>query len=339
MARAPTAIESWILDKTSPVESDSARALYDRMERQHWAPIPGVEVRQNLREESHFLIEAQVRDIESHLAGASKVLDVGCGDGWPLLRLAPLFQAVVGIDASETRVARCRRNAATISAKNVTVKKMSVTAMEFDDNTFDGAVASQSIEQARDPDQAIREVFRVLKPGSRFRVFFEAYEKEGKGISEGVGLYETDDELCYHYVLSCGQPPWERGYVVRFEPDAGMREEFRQLDALEGGLDRNPELGVELLEKHSGHIVGSSWYQLRHFTSVTLAKALEEAGFVDVRVAYPVSTLAKAVWPRVRETSLTDPQAIALLRGLADLAQQLDAPVDAGQPLVATKPG
>ena len=55
-------------------------------------------------------------------------------------------------------------------------------------------------------------------------------------------------------MLSCGLPPWERGYVVRFEPAAGLREEFRRLADLEGNPVKHPELGVRFSSGRLGHL-------------------------------------------------------------------------------------
>jgi hypothetical protein len=44
------------------------------------------------------------------------------------------------------------------------------------------------------------------------------------------------------------------------------------------------------------------------------------------------------VWPRLKDSALTDVQAQAVCAGLADLSVRLDAPVGLGEPVVATKP-
>ena len=292
--------------------------------------------------EPHFVEEAQVCDFRIHLAGCQEILDVGCGDGWPLLRIAPFFPSVTGIDASARRVRTCLANAERLGIRNVRVQQMSATELNFADNTFDGVVAASSIEQTPDPYQALREVFRVLKPRGRFRLFFEAYESEDKGVVERVFLTENEESLGYHYVLKHHRPAWERNYLVRFSPVPAMKEEFHRLRDLIERLGpvpaQAPEIGVRFLQQNRQHISGGSWYELEHFTSATMKATLEEIGFVNVRICYSAGTFARKIWPSIKEQGLSISQHQALCRGLAELTSELQAPAGLGEPVIATKP-
>lgn len=342
MAKKYTVLETWIVNETKPDESNSAESLYDRMEKQAGGKLPVIDIEQNLRSEEHFYDEARIQDFVTHLGGSQSVLDVGFGDGWPLLRLAPKFAAVTGIDGSQKRVDVTQANAEKLGYDNVTLKKGSATEMEFGDNTFDGVVASTSIEQTPDPYQALREVFRVLKPGGRFRVEFEPYDRQEKGVSEKVGLYEGEETLVYHYMLSHHRPPWERNYMVKFDATTEMKDEFRKLndlkERLEGSPTQNPELGLQFLERNKEAIAGSEWYELEHFTSETMRETLEEIGFVNVRISFSTATLARTMWPRIKDSDLSDDQVKNVLQGLSDVALRLEAPSGLGEPLVAIKP-
>ncbi len=325
-----------------PEESNSAEQTYERMQQQAAGKLPVIDVEQNFREEDHFCDEARVRDFAAHLAGAETVLDIGPGDGWPLLRIAPFFKSATGIDPSQKRIDTCQANADKLTITNVTLKKMSATEMDFEDNTFGAVAAAGSIEQCPDPYLALREVFRVLKPGGKFRVEFEAYDKQEKGITERLFLTETEESLGYHYVLRHQQPPWERNYLVKFKVDPETRDAFKKLADLTSRLGsiptQNPELGLQFLEANQTAIIGSSWYELEHFTSATMKQTLEEVGFVNVRIAWSAATLARTMWPRIKESGLSDEQTKDMLRGLAEIAVKLDAPAGLGEPVVAVKP-
>jgi ubiquinone/menaquinone biosynthesis C-methylase UbiE len=342
MAKKYTVLETWIVNETNPVESTSAEQTYDRMEQQGAGRLPVIDVEQDFHEEFHFDDEARIRDIAAHLSGASQVLDVGVGDGWPLLRIAPLFGSVTGIDASAKRVKTSAANAERLGLSNVSVKFMSATEMDFKDNTFDGAVAATSIEQASDPYLALREIYRVLRPGAKFRVYFEPYERRDKDLTEKLFLTETEDAFGYHYVLQHKQPAWERNYLVKFNVTPEMSEEFRKLGDLISRLGdtpaQNPELGLQFLERNREQIAGSSSYELEHFTSLTMKESLEEVGFVNVRITWWAATLAKTLWPRISDSDLTDSQVRDVLHGLADIATRLEAPAGLGEPVVAMKP-
>jgi ubiquinone/menaquinone biosynthesis C-methylase UbiE len=342
MAKKYTVLETWIVNTTKPVESNSAEQTYDRMERQGGGSLPVLDVPQDLHLEDHFLDEARVRDYAAHLAGAHEVLDIGPGDGWPLLRLAPFFRSLTGVEASQRRVDTINSHIERLGIKNVKVKKGSATALDFLDNSFDGAVAGTSVEQTPDPYAALREVYRVLRPGARFRASFEAYEGDDRGLTEHLLLTETADALGYHYILKHHRPPWERNYLVKFAATPEMKEAFQKLKDLLERLgpspSANPEIGLQFMERNQASILGSSSYELEHFTSETMKETLEEIGFVNVRIAFSTATLARSVWPRIRDIELSEEQSRAVCQGLADMAVRLDAPPGLGEPVVATKP-
>jgi SAM-dependent methyltransferase len=103
----------------------------------------------------------------AELAGATRVLDVGCGDG-QVGRLAAAIgvEIVVGVDPTwnQVRVAAERGG-------GVHVARAGAAALPFAAGTFDAVVACLVFEHIRDVDDAIAEVARVLEPGGRFCFF------------------------------------------------------------------------------------------------------------------------------------------------------------------------
>ena len=118
-----------------------------------------------LHEERLQAVEAAVRD-----TGAARLLDLGCGDGDLLVRLAADagFTALVGIDlcaASLDRL-RLRLSRMTVRAGRVEVRLASMTAPDDDLRDFDCAVLVETIEHV-DPAELSRlerALFRVLRP-------------------------------------------------------------------------------------------------------------------------------------------------------------------------------
>ena len=101
------------------------------------------------------------------LAGARRVLDVGCGEG-QVARLASTLGAetVVGVDPTWAQVAVAGERAGGPS-----YARGGAAALPFPDAAFDAVVACLVFEHIREVDAAIAEVGRVLEPGGRF-VFF-----------------------------------------------------------------------------------------------------------------------------------------------------------------------
>lgn len=78
------------------------------------------------------------------------LLDVGCGTGWLLNRLARVHPAEYhGLDVSENMLAVADQ-------------------LPYADNFFDVVTCIQSFHHYPDPDRAMREVLRVLKPGGLY---------------------------------------------------------------------------------------------------------------------------------------------------------------------------
>ena len=102
----------------------------------------------------------------AELAGARRVLDVGCGDG-QVSRLASRLgcDTVVGVDPTwnQVKVAAQRGGASFARA--------GAARLPFADDSFDAVVACLVFEHIRDVDDAIAEVARVLTPGGRFCFF------------------------------------------------------------------------------------------------------------------------------------------------------------------------
>lgn len=106
------------------------------------------------------------------------VLDVGCGGGRTIRKLAALAPEgkVQGIDYGKGSVATARRtNAALIAAGRVAVEYGSVSALPFADGSFDLVTAVETAYYWPDLVNDMREVRRVLKPGATFLVVAESY--------------------------------------------------------------------------------------------------------------------------------------------------------------------
>lgn len=103
----------------------------------------------------------------AELAHATRVLDVGCGDG-QVARLAAELGAglVVGIDPTWNQVV-----VAAERGGGVKVARASAHRLPFASGAFDAVVACLVFEHIEDVDDAIAEVARVLEPGGRFCFF------------------------------------------------------------------------------------------------------------------------------------------------------------------------
>lgn len=110
------------------------------------------------------------------------ILDIGCGGGAALKRLSGRVPSgrLFGIDYSPVSVALSKKtNAADITSGKTTITEGSVSALPFAENTFDKIVTVESFYFWQDPENDLREVLRVLKPGGRFLLVADIYGKDG----------------------------------------------------------------------------------------------------------------------------------------------------------------
>lgn len=93
-----------------------------------------------------------------------KVLDAGCGRGFYVqgLTFFPFVKEIHGIDLNVQYLLRARKN---IKDNRVKVRQGSLYQLPFANNTFDLVICSEVLEHLDRDDQAVREIYRVLKPG------------------------------------------------------------------------------------------------------------------------------------------------------------------------------
>ncbi len=114
----------------------------------------------------------------SHLAISqdAKALDVGCGGGRTLEKLAARTASAYGIDYAAGSVAASRAyNKGLIAEGRVVVEQASVSRLPFANDFFEQATAVETQYYWPDVANDMREILRVLKPGGRLMVVAESY--------------------------------------------------------------------------------------------------------------------------------------------------------------------
>lgn len=99
-----------------------------------------------------------------------KVLDVSCGTGlvtFPIAEAISPGGSVMATDISEGMIKKADRRAHEQGITNITFKRMDAEALELPDARFDSIICSLGLMYFPDPEQALSEMFRVLKPGGQ----------------------------------------------------------------------------------------------------------------------------------------------------------------------------
>jgi SAM-dependent methyltransferase len=103
----------------------------------------------------------RVEMLISHLKPGMTVLELGCGTGYLTQELARSGAEVVAIDISPELLEIAKANC---SAPNVRYQIENAYSMSYDDAVFDSVVGS-SVLHHLEIEEALRGVYRVLKPG------------------------------------------------------------------------------------------------------------------------------------------------------------------------------
>ena len=136
----------------------------------------------------HWRLRRALRAME-HLVGTSlalppgaRVLDAGCGLGQVAIHLAEQFHhCVTGIDLLKSNVRGARRRASRSREDgHLHFLPMNYHSLEFDDESFHGVYAIESLLHAEDLDAVAREFFRVLVPGGSVALFEFSRRPDGE---------------------------------------------------------------------------------------------------------------------------------------------------------------
>ena len=108
----------------------------------------------------HKLIDDQAAAIVRRYSADKDVLEVGCGTGLVLQRVAPHCRTAKGVDLSPGMLARARE-------RGLDVQEGSATALPFADASFDRVLAVTVLCFVDDPARTLAEMARVTRPGGR----------------------------------------------------------------------------------------------------------------------------------------------------------------------------
>ena len=116
---------------------------------------------------------------EAKVSGGDRVLDVGTGPGLVAATAAARGADVVGIDFSEAMLAEARR-----LHPEIEFRAGSADALPFEDGEFDEVVGNFVLHHCGQPDEVLKEAFRVLRRDGRmgFTVWADPSKLEAFGL-------------------------------------------------------------------------------------------------------------------------------------------------------------
>ncbi|MBI5038682.1 MAG: methyltransferase domain-containing protein, partial [Nitrospirae bacterium] len=141
---------------------------YINQQRQDWNRVAPAwekwdhQLDQNLSFISHRLIG------DARLSAGQRVLDLGCGTGYPAILAAQAVGGhgrVIAIDLSDGMLAIARRKAEEAGLSNILFQSEDATTLPFDSDSFDAVISRFCLMFLPEIPRAVAEVARVLKSG------------------------------------------------------------------------------------------------------------------------------------------------------------------------------
>jgi ubiquinone/menaquinone biosynthesis C-methylase UbiE len=131
---------------------------------------------------------------DARLRSGERVLDLGCGTGYPALLGAQAVGqtgAVIGLDLAEEMLAVARRKAKTLGLNNVSFQTGDVTSLSFESSSFDAVISRFCLMFLPDVPKAVSEIARVLKPGGYLAAAVWSAPEKNPFISLPMNVLKT----------------------------------------------------------------------------------------------------------------------------------------------------
>lgn len=131
---------------------------------------------------------------DARLRSGERVLDLGCGTGYPALLAAQAVGqtgAVIGLDLAEKMLAVAWRKAKTLGLNNVSFQTGDVTSLSFESSSFDAVISRFCLMFLPDIPKAVKEILRVLKPGGYLAAAVWSAPEKNPFISLPMNVLKT----------------------------------------------------------------------------------------------------------------------------------------------------
>ena len=107
---------------------------------------------------------------KANVKAGNTVLDIGCGTGFITISVAKAVGKngkVIGVDISEGMLKKARENLSKAEVSNIEFRVGDAENIPLDDNSVDAVVGNMVLHHCPSPENAIKEMTRVLKPKGR----------------------------------------------------------------------------------------------------------------------------------------------------------------------------
>jgi SAM-dependent methyltransferase len=328
---------AWIETHLDVKESTAGAFLYGRVDCWSHRRLAGIDVPFDGSDRGHFSMRSQELDFAVSV-GSGRILDFGPGDGWPALRVAPMVQEVIGVEASAQRVRVCQENARRVGVDNARFVLVEPgERLPFANETFDGAMASWSLEESPDLQATLTEIHRVLRPGGRLR--FERIPLSFFACDNGLPMY-IGDALGERTILGIAKADVDRERVRNHGILIDLpRIKFCTVFERHGVEPGYAGLTEGVLRELRPHMVEAAAWTTRNPQCKTWLRWLPELGFSEAHTTYGGGWAGERLFDRLPASRRPTTQAETdeMLRPVVEVIVTMEGPVHLDMPITAVK--
>jgi len=160
-----------MIEDDTPPTTDELRRKWDKMSKRYSAKIE-INPTQTLCRTLTSMLEV------NRLPQGSRVLEIGCGSGVSLCETFANLQNTLDYHAIDLSSEMVQMAQSRMHGQNVSIRVADSEHLPFEDASFDRVYSNLVLQLVADPEQMLREVRRVLKPGGR--AAFSVWNREEK---------------------------------------------------------------------------------------------------------------------------------------------------------------